>query len=333
MKKKILVTGTSVEARILEPLTAAGYTVHNPTHLLSEDELKHELSDACAYILGGDEYASEVALSRASGLKVIAFLGVGYESFMDSRAATKMGIPITNTPGTLTNSVAEFTVGQILNARRKLTLYTNNYMNGRTNTETKQHDVAGAAVAVVGMGSIGTRIAEIMKFGFGCTIKYFNRHRKTEAEARLGAEWLPLHDLMQWGEIIVIMTPGNDSTHGLIGITEFEKISPKARRLLVNTSRASIVAPNALLDALSTERIGTAVFDGFYEDDVPERAPLIAFGQERLLVTGHIASLTVNARDGMGIKAVQSVLNILAGKGDCHVVNGISETGQNDLQA
>src|SRR5665213_1328473 len=100
---QILVTGTSVSKELLNPLEDNGYSIVNPTHLLSEDELKSYLDHSVGYLLGGDEYASDGALSTTQNLKVIAFLGMGYQSFIDVEAANKRKIAVTNTPGTLSN--------------------------------------------------------------------------------------------------------------------------------------------------------------------------------------------------------------------------------------
>ena len=123
MSKTVLVTGTSARADLLQPLLDAGFKIENPTHLLSEDELANHLSRVDGYLLGGDEVATRNALSKTKSLKIVAFLGVGYESFVDSKAARELGIAVTNTPGTLAQSVAEFTIGQTLNAVRSLSVY------------------------------------------------------------------------------------------------------------------------------------------------------------------------------------------------------------------
>jgi glyoxylate reductase len=315
----VLVTGSSVDDRFLEPLRAAGLEVRNLTHLLSEDELGKELTTSSAYLLGGDEVATATALSETSTLKVIAFLGVGYESFIDVPAATTRGIAVTNTPGTLTNSMAEFTIGQLLNARRRLTQYTEAFMSGRHDTETKQRDLAGTSIGIVGLGTIGTRVAETLRIGFGCDVSYFSRTRKPDVEERLGVTHRPLQELAANSDALVVLTPGNAETAGLIGDAVLENIKPDS--LLINTARASIVNPASLLKALESGRVSIAVLDGFYDSDVPEREALLALGMERLLVTGHIGSLTSDARDGMAIMAVQSILNFLTNGTDAHVLN------------
>lgn len=317
MKNKVLVTGTSVSDELLTPLRDAGLHIENPVHLLSEDELTAELDGAVAYLLGGDEIATRRALEAAKELKVVAFLGVGYESFIDVKAAAQLGIPVTNTPGTLTDSVAEFTVGQLINANRRLTEYVNLYRSGGSGQEEKQRDLASRTVGIIGLGAIGTRIAEILRQGFNASVVYYSRTRKPETEDRLGVTYVDLHTLAESSSAIVVMTPGNDSTRGLVDSSVLSAVQPGS--LLVNTARPEVVDANALHAALSDGRVGVAVVDGFYEG--AEGAKLLAdFGPDRLLVTGHIASLTTDARDGMARKAVSSILNILNSGTDEYIV-------------
>ena len=319
MTHKILVTGSSVRADLLQPLLDAGYRIENPPGVLSEAELKSALADTSAYLFGGDEFASAEAFSETSTLKLIAFLGVGYESFIDTAAATERGILITNTPGTLTNSVAEFTVGHLLNATRKIVPYAIAFEAGQTGAEEKQHDLAAMHIGIVGLGAIGTRIAEILTLGFQARVSYFSRTRKPDAEAKYGLTYRTMDDLAAEIDALIVMTPGNDSTRHLIDADFCARIKPGL--ILVNTAREDVVAPQALLAGMNDGAIGYASFDGFYAQDEPLTAALKAHIPSRLTVTGHIASLTHEARDGMAIKAMQSILNILSRGTDEYVVN------------
>jgi glyoxylate reductase len=321
MTKKILVTGTSVRRELLQPLVDAGYTVENPTHLLSEDELRDALESSAGYLLGGDEFAGRSALVTAKGLKVIAFLGMGYESFVDVAAATEFGIPITNTPGTLSNAVAEFTVGLLLSSTRKLYLYASQFASGRSGAEEKQRDLAAMHVGIVGLGGIGTRIAEILRRGFGCKVSYYSRTRKPEAEEKLGVHYSSLEDIVKEVQAIVIMTSSTPETKGLIEQSLVSSFKPGL--ILVNTARPDIVDPVALVYGIEGGFIEYAAFDGFYElpSDLDDK--LRSFIPTKLMVTGHIASLTHEARDGMAARAISSILNMLNSGTDPYIVNGL----------
>jgi glyoxylate reductase len=309
MSEKILVTGTSVRDELLKPLSSAGYVISNPTHVLTEKELADALSDSTGYLFGGDEFASATALASAKKLKVIAFLGMGYQSFMDVAAAKENGIAITNTPGTLSNAVAELTIGLLLSATRKLYLYATEYARGQTGKEEKQRDLANLRVGIVGLGGVGTRIAEMLRGGFGCSVTYFSRTRKAGEEKRLGISYAPLDQLCSVVDALIVMTPGNDQTKGLVGKSQIEKL--KAGAVLINTARPEIVDAACLLAALKSGSLGYAAFDGFYEEPTAPVSEIKQFIPARLLITGHIGSLTHDARDAMANKAVKSILNIL----------------------
>ena len=320
MTKKILVTGSSVRSEFLRPLVEAGYVVENPPHLLSESALKEALGNSVAYLLGGDEYASRNALASAKGLKVIAFLGMGYQSFVDVAAAKEFNIPITNTPGTLSNSVAEFTVGLLLNSTRRMFLYASEYTAGRSGKEEKERDLSSLHVGIVGLGGVGTRIAEIIRNGFNSRVSYYSRTRKYSEEQRLALSYASLDQLASEVDVLIVMTPATTETRGMIGKDQISKL--KKRAIVINSARPDIVDPEALLEGLSADQIGYAAFDGFYENPTDLVQSLKKLIPSKLMVTGHIASLTHEARDGMARMATNSILNILTSGRDQHIVNG-----------
>ncbi|WP_433607899.1 2-hydroxyacid dehydrogenase [Dactylosporangium sp. CA-139114] len=318
---QILVTGSSVDDRYLDKLRSAGFTVNLVPELLDEERLGKALEPCTAYLLGGDEFASRAALARAKSLKVVGFLGVGYSSFVDADAARDLGIAVTNTPGTLTNTVAEFTIGMLLAQRRQIPAYAADFRSGHANPD-KQRDIGGHRLAVVGLGAIGSRIAEIARVAFGAEVSYYSRTRKPETEERLGLTYRPLPDLLAWSEAVVVMVSESAETRGMIGSEEV-RLFDDAGVVLVNTARPSIVEPAALLEGLGNGKIESAAFDNFYGADVPELAALLEYPQSRLLITPHLGSLTHDARDAMAEMCVTSLVNLAAGRPDPNVVNGL----------
>jgi lactate dehydrogenase-like 2-hydroxyacid dehydrogenase len=318
---KVLVTGESVGPDFLERLAMAGLEVSNPAEsfppaILTEERLQEELSTAVAYLLGGDEVATRAALSSADDLKVIAFLGVGYESFVDLVAATDRGVPVTNTPGVLANSVAEFTVALLLEARRRIFDYAS---GGDDVAQEKRRDLAGHPVGVIGLGSIGTRIAEILRNGFAADVTYFSRTRKIDEEARLGLSYESLNETIASVESLVVMVPETAETTSLISRDALSTRDEGSNLILVNTARAEVVEPEALLWALETGRVERAWFDGFYREANDATEALKARPEVR--ITPHIASLTHDARDAMSEMAVESLLNVLNTGSDSCIVN------------
>jgi lactate dehydrogenase-like 2-hydroxyacid dehydrogenase len=283
--------------------------VDNPTHLLTEVELKDALVDADAYLLGGDERATKRVLSQAAKLKIIAFLGMGYEAYVEAEAARAMGIVITNTPGTLSNAVAELTIGHLLNSVRKIHYYAGLYETGQSGSEEKQRDLAGLHHGIVGMGGIGTRVAEILRLGFNAPVSYCSRTRKPDLEERIGITDASLPELVSKVDTLIVLTPGNDETEGLISESLLAGCRPGL--VLINTARPEIVSAAALNDALESERVSYAAFDDFYTTSDPVTEALRRRIPAQLMVTGHIGSLTTDARDAMGILAVKSIVSML----------------------
>jgi lactate dehydrogenase-like 2-hydroxyacid dehydrogenase len=315
--KKILVTGSSIKDELLDPLVTAGYDVVHPDYEIDETQLIKLLDGCEAYIYGGEEEASPTALGSAENLKLLAFYGVGYESFMDVDAVKALGIRISNTPGTLTNSVAEMTIAQLINCKRKLVEYSLAYMKRTHGKEEVLSDIGGHNVGIVGLGEIGTRIAEILSKGFGSNVKYYSRTRKKDIEKSLGIEYVDLDKLFKTCEAIIVMTPGNSETASLIGAKQIG--AAQDGLILVNTARPEIIDQASLLDGIVSGKIGCAAFDKFYSDSEATKT-LLEMQPEKLIITNHVGSLTHDARDAMTRKAVNTVLNFLASGSDEYLV-------------
>jgi glyoxylate reductase len=326
--RKVLVTGESIGAEYLEELRDAGLLVVNPEKSfppskLDEQELADALDQCVAYIVGGDEWASKKALASAKYLKVVAFLGVGYESFVDADGARELGIPVTNTPGTYANSVAEFSIGMLLDRRRRICDYAEGFRTGNELVQEKRSDLHGHPVGIVGMGHIGQRLAEILRGGFQADVHYFNRSRKPVLESELGIKYCDLGQLVNAVESLMIMVPENSSTIGMIndGVLSARDASMPGLHI-IDTARPEVIDPLSLLAGLDSGRVESVAFDGFYREDNSHTAALRAHSQ--VLVTPHIASLTHDARDAMSRMCVDTVLNIVGGRPDRHVVNGVA---------
>ncbi|KAB8184817.1 hypothetical protein FH610_012870 [Microbispora catharanthi] len=314
----VLVTGAGIDGALLEPLARQGLTVRRPASPLTEDLLARELRGAVAYLHGGEERATARALRKAKTLKVVAFLGVGYENFVDVAAADRLGIAVTNTPGAATDAVATFTVAQIVNANLGIPRHLGERVPGWQGSDELPHELAARSVGIIGMGANGRRIAEILRRGFGVRVSYYSRTRKPDAERDLGISYLPLLDLAAASDILVVMVPETGETRSMIDSSVISRMPEGA--ILVNTARPAIVSPGALYAGLEKGRVSMAVFDGFYGRECEEAGELRRDFPDRLLVTGHIASHTAEAMHRMVRQAVQSIENVLTYGSDEHEV-------------
>jgi glyoxylate reductase len=320
--KKVLVTGDSITSYYLDHLRAQGYEVNNPQEYLSEDALIDALQGKQVYLLGGLERCSELALRNAHELELIAFLGAGYTSFIDHETATELGIAITNTPGAMIDSVAELTVGHLIGLRRQIAYLNREAKAGKT-IEEKSTDLHHQTAGIIGMGAIGTRVAQILAQGLGMQVVYHNRHPRPQVEEALSARYVSLEELLSISDVVSLHVPLTPQTKGMLGAEQLALMPPHA--LIVCTARMETIDGHALYRALSDGKLGGAAFDGYYIEPIPtpeqDEWKLLSLSDKVFMVTPHIASLTSNSRDKMAEMSVESIISFYRSGDDVHLVN------------
>lgn len=320
--RMILVTGAPVPEDALRALRDCGFEVLYVSHHLSEAELTDRLKDVDVYLLGGSELVTPATIRGAARLSHIAFLGVGFSSFIDARAVTEAGIAITNTPGTSTSSVVELTVGHIINLTRKLSVH-NTCAKAGTATVGYCRSLAGSVVGIIGMGNIGLSLATVLRNAFGMNVVYHSRTDKGAAVQGIEAVRLPLVELLSVSDVVVPLVPTTEETVGMIG--SFELSLMKRTAMLVNVARASLVDAHALYEALRNEVIASAAFDGYYIEPLPSPADdpfgLLSLPDEQFIITPHVGAATPVAQHLMYTKAIQSISCFLRSGQDQHIVN------------
>lgn len=330
---RILVTGSSVSDQLLDQLRAEGAAIENPSEsfppsVLSSDELIGYLSDVDAYLLGGDEQAlrgdkddpTDEVLSAAERLRLIAFLGVGYATFVDAEAARRHGVAVTNTPGVLANSVAEFAIAMLLDGRRQITDYVCSRRIAQPMKQEKRFDLHAHPIGIVGLGATGIRTAEILRNGFGADVAYFSRTRKPAEEDRLGLTYVDSLPALAAGvEALILMVPENPETTGFIDREVLSQHSPQSPLMIVATSRPEVIDAQALLWALREGLVDSVWLDDFYLKGTSDTEPLSS--DPRVRITPHVGSLTHDARDAMSRMAIDSIITYLVTGDDVHIVN------------
>ena len=244
--KKVLVTGNSITPYYLNRLRTQGFEVHHPQEHLSEETLIQALQGADGYLLGGLEHATARALRSAADLKLIAFLGTGYQSFIDYQTATTLGIAITNTPGAMIDSVAELTVGHLIGLRRQIAYLNHEAKAGQT-IEEKSTDLRGQRAGIIGLGAIGTRVAQILVQGLGMQVVYHNRHARPQVEQALGVRKISQEELLRTSDVISLHVPLTPETEGMLGAEQLALLQPHA--LIICTARVETIDGHALYQA------------------------------------------------------------------------------------
>lgn len=268
------------------------------------------LAKADALFSTGNIKINEELLAKAPNLKVIAQASVGYDN-IDIAACNARNIPVGNTPGVLVDAVADLAYALILDSARKIVLAYDHVKSGKWG-ENKPFglatDLANKTLGVVGMGDIGSAIAERAKAS-KMKIVYHNRNRRADDEA-LGATYVTFDELLAQADFIVIAVTLNPTTKGMFNKEAFAKMKDGAR--IVNISRGAVIDTEAMYEALLSGKLAHAAMDVTDPEPLPGDHKLLSL--PNVTVTPHMASATTETRDAMALLTVDNILAGLEGK-------------------
>lgn len=261
----------------------------------------------------------ESILQKAPNLKVVSNMAVGVDN-IDVSACTHRGIPVGNTPGVLTEGTADLTMAILLAAARRLIEANRDARQGRWNTWSPTgwlgSDLYGKTLGIVGMGKIGSAVAQ-RAHAFGMQILYSDPNTRPDLEKKVNAVHAGLDDLLQRSDFVSLHVPLTPGTSGLIDKTALRKMKPSA--YLVNASRGPVVVTDDLLRALSNGWIKAAALDVTDPEPLPPDHPLYAL--DNCLIVPHIGSATQNTRRRMAELACDNLLAGLESRILPHCVN------------
>jgi hydroxypyruvate reductase len=223
-------------------------------------------------------------IDQLPGLKVIASRGVGYDT-IDIAAAKRRGIQVSNTPGVLTDCVADLAFGGLIAVARSLAaadrfVRRGDWAKGRFPMTTK---VSGKKIGIFGLGRIGRAIAR-RAAGFDMQIGYTDMR----PHADVAHEFKPsLADLAVWSDFLVLSASGGPETRHVVSTPVLQALGPHG--YLVNCARGSLVDEKALVAALTDGTIAGAVLDVF--EDEPRVSPELT-ALDNVVLLPHISSST-----------------------------------------
>ena len=289
--------------------------------VLTREELLKALSakeyDAVLCLLT-DPIDSEV-FDAAPKAQIFANYAVGYNN-IDTEEAKKRGITITNTPGVLTNTVAEHTFALVMDAMLRITEADRFTRAGKYDGWAPMmylgSDLGGKTLGILGAGRIGSRVVHHAVKGFDMNAIYYDIKQNEHIEKEYGAKFYSTpEEVLKEADVVTVHVPLLDSTRHLINAERLAMMKPSS--YLVNTSRGPVVDESALVDAIKNGVIKGAALDVFEEE--PEMAPGLA-ELDSVVITPHIASATEETRGKMADLAGQSIVDKLAGKTPVNVV-------------
>jgi glyoxylate reductase len=288
--------------------------VHSKEELIAA--LKKEKPDAMLSLLT-DKIDSEV-LDAAPQLKVIANYAVGFDN-IDLEAAKRRNIPVTNTPSDMvSDSVAEHTFSLMLALAHRVVEADSFARSGRykgwdpflmTGTLLK-----GKTLGVIGLGRIG---ADVVKhsYGIGMKVAYYDTKPNPEFEKQYSARFLALDDLLKESDVVSLHVPLLPATRHLLSAKQFKLMKPTA--IVVNTARGPVVDEKAILQALTDKAIAgfaTDVFECEPSIDCDPYDHLELKAMPNVIMTPHIASATLEARQAMSLAAAANIIAVFEGK-------------------
>ena len=314
---KIFVTRRIPEAG-LQKLQAAGHevVVSDKDGVLTKEELVVALSgkgyDAVLCLLT-DHIDDDIFAAAGAECKIFANYAVGFDN-VDLEAAKRRGMMITNTPGVLTDTVAEHTFALMLAISHRIPeadrfTRAGSY-KGWAPMLLLGTDLSQKTIGIVGLGRIGSRVAYHAVKGFDAKIIYYDVKRSDEFEKEFGATFREnVDDIFREADFVSIHVPLLPTTKHLVNAERLALMKKSA--YLVNTSRGPIVDERALAEALKNGIIKGAAIDVFENEPNVEPGLLTL---ENVVLTPHIASATEETRSKMAELAADNIIAALSGQ-------------------
>ncbi len=319
MKPKVLVTRRIFDESLATLVKPCDVESNQKDVPLGPKQLLQKLKGKDGVISLLTDIISADVLERNPRLKIVSNVAVGYNN-VDVEAATRRGVMVTNTPGVLDDTTADFTWCLLLAAARGLVEADRTFRAGRWKgwgvLQFMGHDVHGKTLGICGFGRIGKGVAR-RALGFGMRILYTDVQRAPEpVEREFGATFVDKASLLRQSDFVTLHVPLLPGTTHYIGAAELALMKRSA--LLVNAARGPVVDERALVAALRAGRIAGAGLD------VYEKEPKPAPGLTRLrntVLAPHMASASIETRRRMSDMAVANCLAGLTGRRPPNLVN------------
>ena len=270
-----------------------------------------------------DKIDADLIARLPKSVRLIAQFGNGIDN-IDIEAAWAAGLTVTNTPSVLTEDTADMAMAMMLALPRRLVegtqmLVRDRVWAGWSPTSMLGHRLRGKALGIVGMGRIGTAVAQ-RATAFGLSIHYFSRNRRPPGvEDPLEAQYWPDLDAMLAAvDIVSLHTPLTRETHHILSAERLALMRPGS--FVVNVSRPELLDEPALLDAIAQEHLSGAALDVFENRNGIDPKLLELAEANRIVLTAHMASATLEARVEMGEAVIVNIRAFMDGHQPPHRV-------------
>ena len=292
---KIVFLDASVMGEMpLEPIEALGGLVCWPTS--TREEALQRVGD-CEVLIINKIIINDELLDAAPKLRLVCEAATGVNN-IDLEACARRGILVRNVAGYSTEPVVQQTFMHILSLIGKGPYFDELVKSGAysrspifTDLSRSFNEIDGMVMGIIGMGTIGQRVATVAK-AFGMKVIYYSTSGTSHCKDYPS---VPLEKLLRVSDVVSIHCPLNERTNGLIGAEQLAMMKPSA--IIVNMGRGGIVDEKALAEAIDAEVIAGAAADVFSTEPIPADNPLLHTRfPDRLRFTPHLAWASVEAR-------------------------------------
>jgi D-3-phosphoglycerate dehydrogenase len=265
-----------------------------------------------ALMVGLDPITKEI-MATGDRLKVVARFGVGLDS-VDVKAATELGVVVTNTPAASKVAVAELTIALMFSLARQLPQHHTMTKAGRWERRVG-FELFGKILGILGLGYIGKEVAR-RAVGLGMSVTAFDPYWDDRFAQEHDIQRFSKEQVLRRADIVTLHMPLTPTTMGFIGREELQMM--KQGSFLINTARGGLVDYDALFAALASGHLGGAGLD-VYPTEPPTASPLL--GLDNVVFTPHIGGETAEAYENMSRMASDNVVAVLKGQEPPNLVN------------
>jgi len=271
------------------------------------DELVKEANKANALITITTDPIDKDLLHQCQHLDIISQFGAGYDN-INIAEATKLGIPIGNAPGAMSDATADIAFGLMLAVSRKFFYMHKKIVKGEwSHFRPKANlgmELKNKTLGIFGLGRIGIEMAIRCKGAYNMNIIYTNRKPNKEAEKLLQAKLVSFDELLRQSDVVSAHCALNEETKGVFNKAAFAKMKPTS--IFINTARGPVHNEKELIEALNAGTIWGAGLDVTNPEPMKKDNPLLEM--ENVAILPHVGSATIEARDEMSRLAAANIV-------------------------
>ena len=296
----------------IDLLKKEGYQVElwSEDRPMTTEELMKAVKSADILLSLGENKLDTDFLQQNKHLKMISQFAVGYDN-INIPEATRLGIPVGNTPDVLSEATADIAFGLTIAVSRKFFFNHKMIIEGGWGSFKPMaylgQELSGKTLGIYGLGAIGMVMAQRCRGAYNMNIMYCNRTVNSIAEQKFDAVRVSFEELLGQSDVLSVHSVLSDETRGKFNAAAFKQMKPSS--IFINTARGGIHNETDLIEALNSKTIWGAGLDVTNPEPMHKDNPLLSM--ENVAILPHIGSATVEARDGMSRLAAENIISYL----------------------